>query len=443
MIRKRRKNILWHILLPIVLILVLIPPACSLVFWHFADQFAHYAAASELGKIQEPLTALIGKTFSAEPEEIGAEDRREQIRGFLLRAQTIIEESGANAEIIVYESQGKAVYPKHEEKREQIQSLIEECQKIRNTELSSGTLSGISVKSETGTYLTDFYEIPGHLPQISCVAVTCSVSRLTLWLKPAVHWIFLLSSILVCLCLLLIWHMVKGITVPLEQLCLRAKEIGQGDFTKTNVSHELRNPLMSISGYAQGIEHGIFKEPETAAHTILEESGRLTELVTSLLTLSRIESRDNGTDISLQPVPLDEVLEDCLDRVSSLAVKKGIQVQIAPYEEEEAVLGDGELICKVLENFLTNALRYAISEVTIRIRPEKKLTAISVEDDGNGIASKDLPHLFERCYKGNGGNFGISLAIATSAAERMKGSVKGENRTEGGAVFTLTLQRSS
>lgn len=372
MIRKRRKNILWHILLPIVLILVLIPPACSLVFWHFADQFAHYAAASELGKIQEPLTALIGKTFSAEPEEIGAEDRREQIRGFLLRAQTIIEESGANAEIIVYESQGKAVYPKHEEKREQIQSLIEECQKIRSTELSSGTLSGISVKSETGTYLTDFYEIPGHLPQISCVAVTCSVSRLTLWLKPAVHWIFLLSSILVCLCLLLIWHMVKGITVPLEQLCLRAKEIGQGDFTKTNVSHELRNPLMSISGYAKGIEHGIFKEPETAAHTILEESGRLTELVTSLLTLSRIESRDNGTDISLQPVLLDEVLEDCLDRVSGLAVKKGIQVQIAPYEEEEAVLGDGELICKVLENFLTNALRYAISEVTIRIRPEKK-----------------------------------------------------------------------
>ena len=80
MIRKRRKNILWHILLPIVLILVLIPPAFSLVFWHFADQFAHYAAASELGKIQEPLTALIGKTFTAEPEEIGAEDRREQIR---------------------------------------------------------------------------------------------------------------------------------------------------------------------------------------------------------------------------------------------------------------------------------------------------------------------------------------------------------------------------
>lgn len=220
-----RKNILWHILLPVVLILVLIPPACSLVFWHFADQFAHYAAASELGKIQEPMTALIRETFSAEPVEIGVDARREQIRGFLIQAQTVIENSGANAEMIVYESQGKAVYPRNEEKREQLQSLMEECQKIRSTELSSGTLSGILVKSDNGIYLTDFYEIPGHLPQISYVAVTCSISRLTAWLKPAVRWIFLLSSILVCLCLFLIWYLVKGITTPLEQLCLWANRL--------------------------------------------------------------------------------------------------------------------------------------------------------------------------------------------------------------------------
>ena len=477
---KKRKNILWHILFPVVLILVLIPPVCSLVFWHFSNRFAQYAAASELGKLQGPMTSLISETFSDSPSEMGIDTRREQIRGFLIQVQAILEKSGANAELIVYESQGKAVYPKETEKQEQIRSLIEACQKIRGTELSSGTLSGISVKSDNGTYLTDFYEIPGKLPQISCVAVTCSISRLTSWLKPAVWWIFLLSSILVCLCLFLIWHMVKGITVPLEQLCIWARQIGQGNFVEMNVSynlyeledlrmemnhmagqirrsqeiqkdffqnvsHELRNPLMSISGYAQGIEHGIVKEPETAAHTILEESGRLTELVTSLLTLSRIESRDNAAAGSLQTVPLDEVLEDCLDRVSGLAIKKGIQVQIVPYQEEETVLGDGELICKVLENFLTNALRYAKSEVTIRVQVqlEKKLTAISVEDDGDGIPAKDLPHLFERCYKGKGGNFGIGLAIASSAAESMRGTVKGENRSEGGAVFTLTLQKPS
>ena len=473
-----RKNILWHILLPIVLILILIPPVCGLIFWHFADRFAHYAAASELGKIKEPMTELIDETFSAGSFEIGPEARREQIRFFLIEAQTLIEQSGANAEMIAYEAQGKAVYPKNEEKRKQMQSLITDCQNVWNTEFSSGTPSGITVRSDSGTYLTDFYEIPGHLPQICCIAVTCSMTRLTAWLKPAVRWIFLLSSILVFLCLLLIWNTVKGITIPLAQLGLWAKRIGNGDFSELNtsyglyeleelrvemnymagqlkrshevqkdffqnVSHELRNPLMSISGYAQGIEHGIFKEPEAAAHTILEESGRLTELVSSLLTLSRIESRDNRADSSLHSIPLDEVLEDCLDRVSGLAVKKKIKIRIAPYQEDETVLGDGELICKVLENFLTNALRYAKKEVTIRISPEKNQTDISVEDDGDGIAAKDLPHLFERCYKGKDGNFGIGLAIASSAAENMQGSVKGENRPEGGAVFTLTLKRPS
>lgn len=128
---------------------------------------------------------------------------------------------------------------------------------------------------------------------------------------------------------------------------------------------------MSISGYAQGIEHGIFKDPQSAAHTILEESARLTELVSSLLTLSRIECRTSEQTMNLSVIPIDEILEDCLDRVSGLAIKKKIPIRIVPYQEDEAVLGDGELICKVLENFLTNALRYARSEVVIRVLPKR------------------------------------------------------------------------
>ena len=86
---KKRKNILWHILFPVVLILVLIPPVCSLVFWHFSDRFAHYAAASEHGKLQEPMTSLISETFSDSASEMGIDTRREQIRGFLIQVQAI------------------------------------------------------------------------------------------------------------------------------------------------------------------------------------------------------------------------------------------------------------------------------------------------------------------------------------------------------------------
>ncbi len=328
-----------------------------------------------------------------------------------------------------------------------------------------------------GTYLVDFYNIPGNLPQITYVAVGYDLSGFAAVLKPMMYWIMLIVCGIILLCLIFVFLMARAISAPLQEMSDYAKSIGRGErselqspyamrelevlrlemneLTKKikhandiqkdffqNVSHELRNPLMSISGYAQGIEHGIFKEPEAAAHTILEESGRLTELVTSLLTLSRIESRTEEENAKLTAVPIDEVLEDCLDRVSGVAMERGIQMEILPYDEEIAVLGDGEMICKVLENFLTNALRYAKSQVCIRVSVDHQNTSISVEDDGEGIAAKDLPHLFERCYKGKGGHYGIGLAIASSAAESMQGTVQAANLPEGGAVFTLTLRRA-
>lgn len=96
---------------------------------------------------------------------------------------------------------------------------------------------------------------------------------------------------------------------------------------------------------------------------------------------------------------------------------------------------------KVLENLLTNAIRYAKTTVTISLVAHEDQTIIAVSDDGDGIDEKDLPHLFERCYKGRGGNFGIGLAIAHSAAKKMGGHLEATNQPEGGAVFRLFLKR--
>ena len=63
-------------------------------------------------------------------------------------------------------------------------------------------------------------------------------------------------------------------------------------------------------------------------------------------------------------------------------------------------------------------------------------------DDGDGLDEKDLPRIFERCYKGKGGHFGIGLAIARSAAEQMHGTISAENRKGGGACFTWSLQKA-
>ncbi len=474
---KQKYSILVHMMIPLTLILLLIPLLCGISFWHFSEESVRYAANSQLEKIHEPMCSLIDTYFSDTVKAMGKEARKEEIRAFITEAQDLIQQSGTGAELVIYRENGKAVYPRGEKRQARIQTLIDGFQEEYKKQVALDTVFDVQVHTDTGTYLVDFYNIPGNLPQITYVAVGYELSGVATEIRSMMRWIMLIVCAIIPLCLIFVFLIVRAISVSLQQMSDYATSIGRGErselqspyamrelevlrlemngLTKQikhandiqkdflqNVSHELRNPLMSISGYAQGIEHGIFKKPEVAAHTILEESGRLTELVTSLLTLSRIESRTEEQNAKLTALPIDEVLEDCLDRVSGVALERGIQMEVFPYDEAIAVLGDGEMICKVLENFLTNALRYAKSQVCIRVSIDSQNTLISVEDDGEGIAAKDLPHLFERCYKGKGGNYGIGLAIARSAAESMQGTVQAANLPEGGAVFTLTLRRA-
>jgi hypothetical protein len=303
----------------------------------------------------------------------------------------------------------------------------------------------------------------------------CSVSAISTWVNQTSLLVLGISGLFVLVAIVVLWVAARSVSRPLNWLCREAEKIGTGDFSEIaptfslreleqlresmnemarqlqrsaqvqkdffqNVSHELRNPLMSISGYAQGIEQGVFPAPKEAAHTILEESVRLTELVNSLLTLSRMESGQNPP--VLVPVPLGDVIGDCLDRFHGLALQKDVALSASSVDESVSVLGDEELLGKVLDNLVSNAVRYAKSTVTVAVSAEESYVQISVLDDGAGIAENDLPHLFERCYKGKGGNFGLGLSIALTAARAMGGDLTAANRPEGGAVFTLTLPRA-
>ena len=199
----------------------------------------------------------------------------------------------------------------------------------------------------------------------------------------------------------------------------------------------MRNPLMSISGYAQGIEQGFLKEPGSAAHIILEESRRLTELVNRLLTLSRMENGEKTASPELLYV--DEAVEDCLDRVNGLAMDKGVTLRLFSFDHEMRVWADEELLATIMDNLLTNAIRYARKNVGVEVQKGGGAVRIRVADDGEGISPEDFPHIFERCYKGKGGIFGIGLAIARTAARSMSGELMAENRAVGGAVFTCVL----
>ena len=475
----KKQTIFRRILLPAMIALLLLPPLSCLIFRRTAENYAYAEAIQELELLQQDIFPILQNSFSDTGSQIlelrsKAARPSDPVKDFLLQISSLMRKTNGTAKLMILESRMKVIYPRDEQEREDILPLASDF--ITYIQENEGAFAGntTELKSVDGqSYLINVYEVPIESAQIKYVIAYRAVSGLGLWVRDASLLVLIISSVFVLLIFVILWLAACSITRPLHQLCQKADQIGHGSFSGIepsfrlkeledlrlamnrmsgqlehadrvqrdffqNVSHELRNPLMSISGYAQGIEQERFSSPKDAARTILAESGRLAALVNSLLTLSRMENESG--DFALSLIPVIDAIEECLDRVNGLALKAGITVSLTSFDEALCVYGNEELICKVLENLLTNAIRYAKTAVTISVKPEKELLCISVADDGEGISDKDFPHIFERCYKGNGGNFGIGLAIARSAAQKMGGTLHAANLETGGAVFTLCLK---
>lgn len=214
---------------------------------------------------------------------------------------------------------------------------------------------------------------------------------------------------------------------------LKAYDNTQKQFLQ-NASHELRTPLMSIQGYAEGIENNIISDYKSAATIIKKESIRLNSLVTELLTLSRIENQTYKHDFTLQDV--SNLLLDYIQRINGLAMKENIEIK-PKLQENLCVKIDESLFSQSIINIISNCIRYAKNIINIETFAENNNVIITISDDGEGFSNEDLPHLFERFYKGNKGNFGLGLAISYSAIKYMKGDLLAYN--DNGATFKIIL----
>ena len=201
-----------------------------------------------------------------------------------------------------------------------------------------------------------------------------------------------------------------------------------------NASHELKTPLMAIQGYAEGIQAGVM-EAGSSAEVILAESDRMTELVEELLDISRL---DMGRQLTLSKVDLRELLYDSLRTVEPAAAHSGIAIVPDFLEEPVMVKCDDTQMRRAVTNILTNGLRYARSELRLTCRPDKRNVIIRIQDDGNGIAETDLPHIFDRFYMGESGKTGIGLALTKEIIHLHKGTIRARNG-EPGAVFEISI----
>ena len=202
-----------------------------------------------------------------------------------------------------------------------------------------------------------------------------------------------------------------------------------------NASHELKTPLMAIQGYAEGIQAGVM-DTGSAAEGILEESDRMTELVEELLDISKIDM--GRQQLALSEMDIRELLYDSIRAVESAAAASGITIAPDFSEEPIMVKCDDTQMRRAVTNILTNGLRYARSELRLTCRTEKRHATIRIQDDGDGIAEADLPHIFDRFYMGQSGKSGIGLALTREIIHLHKGTIRARNG-DTGAVFEISI----
>lgn len=194
----------------------------------------------------------------------------------------------------------------------------------------------------------------------------------------------------------------------------------------TDASHELRTPLTSLRAAADVLLRGGKNDPEHTerlARVIRSQAHRLGRLVDDLLTLARL---DSGDEMRRDAVGLDGLVLDHAEELALALPDRRIEVRV---EGPAAVIGDHDQLRRVLDNLTSNAIRHTLEDgcITLSLRARPGCAELVVEDDGDGIPAADLPHVFERFYRGDrartAGGTGLGLAIVKELVEAHGGGV--------------------
>jgi signal transduction histidine kinase len=229
---------------------------------------------------------------------------------------------------------------------------------------------------------------------------------------------------------------------------LHSSQKSQREFV-ANVSHELKTPLTSIQGFAQAIVDDTAHTPDArrqAAEIIYDEAGRMHRMVLALLDLARLEA---GTaDLNMAPLDVAGLLKSIAEKFIPQASKEGISIIIDQAPDLPPIIGDGDRLAQVFTNLVDNALKFSPHAGTVALRawPGKGEICLSVSDQGSGISSEDLPHIFERFFQADrsrqGGckhGTGLGLAIVQEIVLAHGGRISVRSQPGQGTTFIVQL----
>jgi two-component system phosphate regulon sensor histidine kinase PhoR len=228
----------------------------------------------------------------------------------------------------------------------------------------------------------------------------------------------------------------------------RKLELIRRDFV-ANVSHELKTPITSIKGFVETLLDGAKDDPvdaERFLRIVAKQADRLHAIIEDLLALSKIEETENSEDLALETVPLKPLLESAVSACQTAATDRQIDVSLDCPEQLEANVNP-LLLEQAVVNLLDNAIKYSEPNKAVRVRAVSQPgeLAISVSDQGPGIAEEHQSRIFERFYRVDRarsrklGGTGLGLAIVKHIAQAHHGRVTVASTLGQGSTFTIHL----
>lgn len=240
----------------------------------------------------------------------------------------------------------------------------------------------------------------------------------------------------------------RGWVVTLHDIThLKELDRLKSEFVST-VSHDLRAPLTTVTGYSFLLRNEPLSEAAQSALDQIDIAvARMTRLINDLLDLGRIES---GLGFNPQPLDVKELLASVRQEFHPLATARGLQLVLRTADSLPLIEGDGDRLHQALTNLVQNAIKFTPTGGEVAIQAERvgSNLMLSVSDTGAGIPAADLPYIFDRFYRvgkraGDGDQHsdgsGLGLAIVKSIVDRHGGRITVESRPGAGTTFRITL----
>ncbi len=220
----------------------------------------------------------------------------------------------------------------------------------------------------------------------------------------------------------------------------------------SNISHDLKTPITSIKGYVEGIMDGVADTPEKMdkyIKTIYNKANDMDKLINELTTYSGIDS--NKIPYHFHVLNIADYFQDCVEEVGLDLEQKDIQLNytnLAP--ADTCIVADPEQLKKVINNIISNSVKYMGHDkgiIDIRILDEGESVKIEIEDNGKGIASKDIGNIFERFYRTDSsrnslqGGSGIGLSIVKKIIEDHGGYVWATSKEGEGTCMHFVIRK--